>query len=398
MFQKERYFLQAFFVLVLFVVAIMNSGCEVEDLEPEIEPDDPSENDEMADEPVEEIINDDLLFILPVNSRNLIEAPLSDYLLFTNGGTQFEPYSLIKTQTYEADFCDQRNAYWGEVEELPTPGLEGGRAYSPQFSPDGDKLLYIGYGFKDHDEFGAGTIYLSSLDLPPQVTNQVILEEDDLLRGIKPAWKADQQGIYFITARGVMDYCSLEEQTVKLYPTGELSGLVQEGSIAPHTFYVEEDMALLAYFHDGFVRMVPLENTDLEPEVFRTGLSDIGRLEFIFGGRYLVLESIYTFDFEGHWLQFLDLQSGEIVEIDNKYLPLVYEKKGYAKTAQGEIVLNQVEDKGLNGLELNPALIDSNLEKVRALDLPSDIIRFKDKWCVIESEREGTFVYQVKVD
>lgn len=398
MFQKERCFWQAFFVLVLFVFAIMNSGCEVEDLEPEIEPDDPSENDEIADEPVEEIINDNLFFILPVNSRNLIEAPLSDYLLFTNGGTQFEPYSLINTQTYEAEFCDQRNAYWGEVEELPTPGLEGGRAYSPQFSPDGDKLLYVGYGFEDHDEFGACTIYLSSLDLPPQVTSQVVLEEDEILRGIKPAWKADQQGIYFITARGVMDYCSLEEQTVKLYPAGELSGLVQEGSIAPYTFYVEDDMALLAYFHDGFVKMVPLANTDMEPEVFRTGLSDIGSLEFIFGGRYLVLESIYTFDIEGHWLQFLDLQSGEMVELDNKYLPLVYEKKGYVKTAQGEIVLNQVEDNGLNGLELNPALIDSSLEKVRALDLPPDIIRLKDKWCVIESEREGTFVYQVKVD
>ncbi len=98
--------------------------------------------------------------MLPVNARNLAASPRGNYLLFTNGGTQFEPYFMINTQSYEAELCDQRRSYWGELEQLPTPGLEQGRAYSPEFYPDGEKLLYVGYGYEEHDKYSAGGVSL----------------------------------------------------------------------------------------------------------------------------------------------------------------------------------------------------------------------------------------------
>ena len=104
--------------------------------------------------------------------------------------------------------------------------------------PDGEKLLYIGYGYEEYDEYGAGSIYLSRLDLPPEVYDQVKLEGDKLIRGIRPVWKADLEGIYYIISEGIMSYNSSEEQVNNVVPVGELSGLVQENRLAPHAFHM----------------------------------------------------------------------------------------------------------------------------------------------------------------
>ncbi len=413
MFKKEKVFGHLSICLVIILSAfILTSGCETTKPEPEVEQDTPEEKEEVADDTeeveidereevaddTEEELNDDLVFMLPVNARNLAASPQGNYLLFTNGGTQFEPYFMIDAQSYEAEYCDQRRSYWGEVEQLPTPGLEHGRAYSPQFSPDGEKLLYVGYGYEDYDEYGAGSIYLSRLDLPPEVYDQVKLEGDELIRGIRPVWKAGLEGIYYITPEGIMSYNSREEQVNNIVPAGDLSGLVQEGSLVPHAFHVEDDLAWLAYFHDGKIKLVSIESGDFELEVFDTGLSDINHLEFIFNGSYLVLESTYMYDIEGHWLELLDMQTGELLALDNDYLPLMQDKTGYLKNDQGELILNKVEEKEDTGPVLTPVVIDENLRKVQSLDLPPDVFRLGDIWCVPERSQKGTALYKVDIE
>ena len=413
MFNKDKLFGHLFSCLViLFSVVILTSGCETAEPEPEVdqevseeseevadeEEEEPEKKEEVADEIEEEELNDNLVFMLPVNARNLTASPLGDYLLFTNGGTQFEPYFLIDTRTYEAEYCDQQRSYWGEVEQLPTPGVEHGRAYSPQFSPDGEKLLYVGYGYEDHDEYGAGSIYLSRLDLPPEVYDQVKLEDKELTRGIRPVWKADLEGIYYVTPVGIMSYCSSEERVNKLFPTGDLNGLAQDGRIAPHAFHVEDDLTWLAYFYEGRIKLASLENGGSKLEVFDTGLSDINQVEFIFNSSYLVLESAYTFDVEGHWLEFLDMQTGELVALDNEYLPLMQDKTGYLKTEQGELIINNVKEQENSAPVLTTVLIDENLRKVRSLDLPPDVIRIGDTWCVTERSQEGTALYKLDIE
>jgi len=392
MFEESKFFRSVFFSLVIFISAsIITSGCETAEQEP-------GEKEEVADKNEEEELNGDLILMLPMNAGNLVASPQGKYLLFTNGGTQFEPYFMIDVQSYEAEYCDQRNAYWGEVEQLPTPGLEHGRAYSPQFSPDGEKLLYTGYCYEEYDEHGAGSIYLSRLDLPPEIYDRIDLESEEVLEGIRPAWKADQEGIYYITAAGVMSYCSREKQAEEIYPAGDLRGLVQENRLAPYAFYIEDDLARLAYFYEGRIKLVSLENSASELEVFETGLTDISNLEFIFEGTYLVLESAYMFDIEGHWLEFFNMEEREMTELDRNYLPLMAAKTGYQKTGQGELVLNKVKEKEDSGPALTPVLLDSNLEKVQVLDLPLEIIRVGDIWCVSEKSRKGTALYKVDME
>jgi len=407
MFKKRKVFVSGILGLAFLTAVLITTGCEITDEEPvvdQVEPDEKEEiTDELAeediiDEALEEEVNDDLVFTLPVNARNLTASPRGDYLLFTNGGTQFEPYFMINMQTYEAEFCDQRRSYWGEVEQLPAPGLEHGRAYSPQFSPGGEKLLYIAYGYEDYDEYGAGSIYLSRPDLPPEVYDQVELESEEIIRGIRPVWKADLSGIYYVTAEGVKSYCTGEGQVDEIILARDLSGLVQENRFAPYAFCVEEDLAWLAYFHEGMIKLASLEDNGEKMEVFDTGLSDIRHVEFIFGGRYLVLESAYMFDVEGHWLEFLDMQTGETVELDNDYLPLMHEKTGYMKTDHGELIVNKVERKEDSGPVLTPVLLNNKLEKVRSLDLPPEVFPLDDKWFALERTMEGTKLYKVNLE
>jgi len=393
-----------FYLAILFSAAILMIGCETADQEPEVEQAEPEyeqeEHEEKAEgaDKEEEELKDDLVFMLPMNAGNLAAAPQGKYLLFTNGGTQFEPYFMIDARSYEAEYCDERNAYWGEVEQLPTPGLEHGRAYSPQFSPDGEKLLYTGYGYEGYVEFGAGSIYLSRLDFPPNIYDRVDLESEEVITGIRPAWKGDQEGIYYISAEGVMSYCSREELVDQIYEAGDLSGLVQDNKLAPYAFYIEDDLAWLAYFSEGSIKLISLENSASKLEVFETGLGDINNLEFIFEGKYLVLESAYMFDVEGNWLEFFDMEKREMIELDHNYLPLMSAKTGYQKTVQGELVINKVEEKEDSGPDLTPALLDRNLEKVQILDLPQEIIRVGDVWCELEKSLEGTALYKVDIE
>ncbi len=389
--------------LMVFTLFFLAAGCdtaeeEVDVMEPEEEVD-PEEETDTVDETEEkadaaEEINGDLAFMLPPTAFNLYASPDGEYLLFTMAGAPIDPYHIINTETYEGEICDERGVYWGEIELIPTPGLEFTQVYAPHFSPDGEKLLYVGYEIYEYENVDA-VIYLSYPGLPPEVFQQVDLSGDELVQGIRPAWKAEQQGIYYLTAKGVMSYSSEERQAEKIYSARDLNGLVLEDHLAPHSIHVEDDSALLAYYYDGRIKLVDLENDESELEVFDTGVSDIKNIEFIFDGRYIALENAYMYDREGYWLEFYDRQTGDLAELENNYLPLMEDKTGYLKTDQGELVINKVEEKGDSGPVLTPVLLDEKLRKVRSLDLPPGMFRVGHLWCVRGSNQNGTPVYEL---
>ncbi len=346
------------------------------------------EPEEKVDE--EEQISGELAFMLPPTAGNLTASPDGEYLLFTMAAAPIDPYHIINTETYEGEICDDEGVYWGEIERLPTPGLELTQVDAPHFSPDGEKLLYAAYELAEDLKYGNAVIYLCNLGLPPEVENQVDLSDDEFIRGIRPAWKADQQGIYYLTAKGVMSYCPEEQQAEKLHSAQDLNGLVQDDSLATHSFYVKDDFTELAYFFEGKIKLVAIENDEPELEVFDTGLSDINNIEFIFDGRYLAMENTYMYDIEKYWLEFFDRQTGELVELKNDYLPSMY-----SKTDQGEMVFNKVEEKKDSRPVLTPVLLNNNLEKVQSIDLPPGVFRLGDMWCVLGRNQEGYPLYKV---
>ena len=369
----------------------MAAGCNnfepesgIDEIDPEEEVDEINE----ADEKETEEINGDFVLVLPPTAGNLAVSPGGDYLLFTMAGAPIDPYHIINTETYKGEICDDWGVYWGEIEGLPTPGHEPAQVDSPHFSPDGEKLLYVGYELKEYEYVNA-VIYLCNLGLPPEVFQQIDLSSDEYIQGIRPAWKADQEGIYYLTAKGVMSYCPEEQQAEKIYSARDLNGLVQEGSLAPHSFHVGDDFAGLAYYYEGRIKLVPLENVEPELEVFDTGLSDISNIEFIFGGKYLALESTYMYDTEGYWLEFLDLQTGELVELENDYLPA-----GYTTSDQEEMAFIKFDEPK----DFEIALLNYSLEEVQSVDIPrftGYVIWLNDMWCILESNQDGYPLYKV---
>ncbi len=397
---NSKLLMSLIFGLMAFALLFMVAGCdtteeEFDAIDPEEEVDaaDPEDVDavdepeEKADE--EEQISGELAFMLPPTAGNLTASPDGEYLLFTMPAAPIDPYHIINTETYEGEICDDRGIYWGEIEGLPTPGLELTQVDVPHFSPDGEKLLYVGYEIYEYEKVNA-VIYLSNLGLPPEVFQQVDLSSDELIQGIRPAWKADQKGIYYLTAKGVMSYSSEEQQAEKVHSVRDLNGLVQDEKLAPHSIYVEVNFALLAYYYDGRLKMVDIENGEPELEVFDTGVSDIENIEFIFDGRYIAMESAYMYDVEGNWLEFYDRQTGELVELENNYLPSMY-----SKTDQGEMVFNKVDEIKDSGLVLTPVLLNNKLEKVQSLDLPPDVFLIGHMWCVLGSNQDGYPVYKL---
>jgi len=259
---KSKLLVPLIFGLVIFVTAFLTIGCETADPAPEVDEIEPEEEvdavDEAAEEKVdeeekekvdaaEEGINGDLALMLPTTAWNLAASPDGEYLLFTMAAAPIEPYHIINTETYEGEICDDRGIYWGEIENLPTPGFETAQVYNPHFSPDGEKLLYVSYEVKDYKHVNAA-IYLCKVGLPPEIEDQVDLSGEEFIREIRPAWKADQQGIYYLTAKGVMSYCPEEQQAEKLHSAQDLNGLVQDDSLAAHAFHVKDDIARLAYY------------------------------------------------------------------------------------------------------------------------------------------------------
>jgi len=399
---KSKSYMKALFGVLIIATALIFLACEddesepvVDQTEPEEKPDEVDPEEADAEDKAREEMNGDLALMLPPTAGNLAASPGGDYLLFTMAAAPIDPYQIINTETYEGEICDERGVYWGEIEDLPTPGLELAQVNAPHFSPDGEKLLYVGYEIKDYEYVNAA-IYLCDLGLPPEVKHQIDLSEEEFIQGIRPAWKADQQGIYYLTAKGVMSYYPEEQQPEKLHPAKVLNGLVQEDSLAPHAFHVTDDYTWLAYYYDGKINLVELgENDEPELKVFDMGLSNLQSINFIFDGSYLALESEYMYDREGYFLEFLDMQKGELVELAKDYLPA-----GYSQNEQEEMAFTKY--KGSNDFEI--AILNSSLEEVKSVSIPGStplaghVIWLGDAWCVLGGNQEGYPLYKVDFD
>ena len=399
---KSKSYMKALFGVLIIATALIVLACEgdepepvVDQTEPEEKPDEVDPEEADAEDKAREEMNGDLALMLPPTAGNLAASPGGDYLLFTMAAAPIDPYQIINTEIYEGEICDERGVYWGEIEDLPTPGLELAQVNAPHFSPDGEKLLYVGYEIKDYEYVNAA-IYLCDLGLPPEVKHQIDLSEEEFIQGIRPAWKADQQGIYYLTAKGVMSYYPEEQQPEKLHPAKVLNGLVQEDSLAPHAFHVTDDYTWLAYYYDGKINLVELgENDEPELKVFDMGLSNLQSINFIFDGSYLALESEYMYDRERYFLEFLDMQKGELVELAKDYLPA-----GYSQNEQEEMAFTKY--KGSNDFEI--AILNSSLEEVKSVSIPGStplaghVIWLGDAWCVLGGNQEGYPLYKVDFD
>ena len=375
--------------LLIMAVALIFPACEVIEPEPEIDhPDLEEEASEVNDlkEESEEAIGE-ILLMLPPTAGNLTASPDGDFLLFTMAAAPIEPYHIINIETYEGKIHDDWGIYWGEIEYLTTPGLEVAQIEAPHFSPDSKKLLYVGYEV-DNYEYVNAVIYIFNAGLPPEAEYQIELSGDEFIRGIRPAWKADQQGIYYLTAKGVMSYCPEKQQAEKLYSAEALSGLVEDENLAPHSFLVKDDFAGLAYFYEGEIEIVPLKNDHFERERFDTELMEISSIEFIFDGRYLALGSDLMYD-TGHWLKFFDLETGEMVELESNYLPA-----GYVVNDRQEMAFIKYNQAG----DFEIAILDESLEEVKTAGLPrltENVILLDSAWCVLGSNQDGYPLYKV---
>lgn len=375
-------------VFLIMAVTLVISACDGTEPDQEVEQPEPEEEtceiNDLEDKEPQETIGE-ILFVLPPTAGNLTVSPDGNFLLFTMAAAPIEPYHIINTGTYEGEIHDDWGIYWGEIEYLPTPGLEVAQVEAPRFSPDSVKLLYMGYEV-DYYEYVKTVIYIFNTGLPLEAEHQIELSDDEFIRGIRPAWKADQQGIYYLTSKGVMRYCLEEKQAEILHPAEDLNGLVRDEGLAPHSFHVEDDFAGLAYFYEGKIEIIPLENDHLERERFDTGLKDISSIEFIFGGRYLAMESDLD---TGRWLKFFDLQPGEMVELESNYLPA-----GYVVSDQHEMAFIKYTQAG----DFELAILNQSLEEILTVDLPRptvSVIWLDNAWCVLGSNQDGNPLYKI---
>ncbi len=381
----------ALFFLLIMTTALTTSACDVIDPLPEVDQPDPKEKTDVINDLNEQRSEDaiaEILLMLPPTTGNLTVSPNGEYLLFTMAGAPIDPYHIISTETYEGEICDDWGIYWGEIEYLQTPGLEPAQVYAPHFSPDGKKLLYVGYELYDYENIDAA-IYLADPGLPPKVFQQVDLSGDELIQGIRPIWKADQKGIYYLTAKGVTSYSSEEQQTKILHSAESLNGLVQVDSLAPYSFHVKDNFASLAYYYEGNIKIVTLETDHPGSTVYYTGLSDIQSIEFIFDGNYIALRKANIYDREGHWLEFLDLQTGVLVELDGNYLPAGYSTND--KEEMAFIKYNESNDFAI-------AILNSSLEEVKTVGIPEPtgyVIWLDEQWSMLGRNQIGYPLYKV---
>lgn len=327
---------------------------------------------------------------LPANIRNLAASPDGCYLLFSVTDTLPEQCCIINTQTYEGEFCETRKTYWGELEALTTPGMEQAGVSITDMTPEG-KVLYTGYEYGP-DMSNNASIYFSELGLPPEVYHQIDLGAGEAVSGMRPVWQANQEDIYYITAQGVMSYCMAEEQSTLIIPSSELAGLIKENGLSPHAFNIGEGKAELAYYDQGEIMLVTLETGDPELEVIETGITDISNVSFIFGGKYIVLESAYMREFAGYWLEFLDRETGELVEVGKDYLP-----PERLSNDRDELVFVEYREEG----DYKFNLVNSNLGVEDSIAAPREgvlnhsVIRVDSDWYIVEWRQEFTLLKRI---
>jgi len=254
---------------------------------------------------------------------------------------------------------------------LPTPGADRQpHIHHPAFTPDGDKLLYVG-----HEYMEDATIYFAQTGLPPEVFHRLEIDSGYI---IMPAWKANQEGIYYITEKGLFSYLLENEEANMLYSSSELEGFP---GVSNYTFNINSDYAELAWFNDGRLLILDLESEQYDPEVIETGIaSEAAKVSYIFDRKYIALALVEDS------LTLVNRESGELTEIDYKYEMTDY-LNTYAWNEHGELAVLQEERDPAFGQKLS--LYNENLEKIAQIatrEMPrnsSEIVWLGDSWGVL---------------
>ncbi len=248
-------------------------------------------------------------------------------------------------------------------EYLPFPGNVDISTYIPQVSPDGNKLAYYSEKFSGYDLSG-GAVYVINFGLPLDVKHVMPLEKDELVRGapsgIAPGWNPGSEGIYYITAEGLMYYCFEEQEPTKIVPASELKGLIQKNdeipSVVLHAFYLDNYVLQLAYVDsdENSINILFIED-EVEKDVIEveTEIKEIwhNKLDFLLDGQYLALRQGLI----------IETQAGEEVEFATEGDIIAYDCN-----REDRLVVLLGKKYG-EGYKLKFKLLNSDLEVIETL-------------------------------
>ncbi len=322
------------------------------------------------------------------SGRRLVVSPDGKFLLTKEAELPERPvYPIYNLDDYieETDGGEKLNDKLPEdfdaVELLPVPEAEGYvHIHHPTFTPDGDKLLYVGYEYMDR-----ATIYFSHVGLPPKVFHRL---EVDSGHTIKPSWKANQEGIYYITEEGLFSYLlEEEEEPSMLHSSSELEGFP---GTTNYTFNISSDYAELAWYYEGNLKILDLTTDRYDPEVIETEIDmESTEVSYIFEGKYIALSLVEDS------LTLMARETGEFTEIDYKYKMTDY-LNTYAWNDLSQLAVLQETDNSARGLQLT--LYNEELEKIRSKDVPrnsSEVVWLGDSWGVLERNRNSFKVHAI---
>lgn len=407
------------FILTLFLLL---SGCQAPEALPEILDleNEPQENEaisieekKVTDEVIENVnglenekFSPNTLLTLSFTAGDFIISADNNFLYFTIPSAPGSLYHLIDLTAAEVDLQSTPKIEWEAIEALPTPSIIG-NTYHLQITADSSNLLYTTSEILwDETEYGQKTvIYFSRPDFPPDIYDQVEFTGDEVPFAnngsvIEPFWNEGNNKVFYLTPSGIYKYSTEDRKQTLIRPAEELAGLVWEGHLAPHAFYLESGKKELAYYSDGTIYLVSLVNRTSKPEkiIIDQGDRDFVGIDYLFDGSYLILKDGYAKS--GYWLDdlsltFVNRHSGEVIMEDNDYLPA-----GYNLDDQGRMFFkSRGPDK-----EGYFVLLDSNFiehSRVPARDIVPDetflsftnVIRLDEHWALpVFIEMETHFI------
>ncbi len=295
--------------------------------------DEEAENEDVAES---EEVGPNIFLTFSYMAGDFIVSPGENFLFFTVPSDPGALYHVIDLTAVE--ICSQSvpEIEWEAIEALPIPYIMG-HTHHLQITDDGSNLLYATSEilWDESDNGAKTTIIFSRPNYPPEVLHQLELTGEEVPYAafagpyISPAWGPGADNIFYLTLSGIYRYSTVDSRKILVRPSAELPGLAGKKQLPPHAFYLDGNNKELAYYNEGAIYLVSLINKADTPEMIKvdTADNDIVGLEYLFGGKYLVLEDGYTgwgFGLNDLSLTFVDRQSGEVVLEGNDYLPAGY--------------------------------------------------------------------------
>ena len=317
-------------------------------------------------------------------------SPQGDYLLNKQAlGLNGPIYSILSLEKwdYKRDWDEQPD---NAVGNLPMLGGsdDQGPTYPPRVSPDGSKLAYSTREVVDYEATGRAAIYVVDFSLPVEIKHKIDLNGDELASWSIPGWKPNSEGLYYVTPDEVMSYSFEEQEPMKILPTTELSGLIQnnEGrsTINPHAFNITNETSQIAYvdYGENSIKVFCLEKQTEEKEVkLETTLKeklDFGnQLEFLLDGNFLALRQGLI----------IETQTGNKIDFDDEGDIL-----SYACDGDERLIIVVGKEYG-EGYKLELKLFNNELEKKDSLSTLApnidnvEVATHKAEWLIgIDSE------------